>query len=684
MGGNVDGHDAFEIFEELFAEEEQSASPRQKGRGTLPAPLGEEEFYEIEYDSSPFPGAGKFVLKSSKIEAPPKDAVRERFDRMRDIARENRQFYFNSSKFYDRRVQQENSRIFFRQGVFMEDFEDDYEKSQSYSAYFPSYQTMGYEQLRTYFTWRTQVRLGNIEGTSLSYAFLYIYELINLIGVAEPKEGLERLLLFWDAFRVFDRTLDRYVPGWMKDYHIYYDLPGSFREFVKENNLGEYYPDLPEHEDRFDLLCSISKYDIRKSPFFAGGNEELVRNCFGSLMGKLEGVFAESGMSLDEFIFQPTKKMPEWIPFKGALLYPDLAQDDRRVVISEREIYICFQGRWTYNTTLTTESGKKLMGYVMKQMEAVLRKAVKYKHKLSANMDMVSPAVMEELERAGIDLGKTVEEGVLEFHREATKTVVRIDAGALERIRREALQTQEKLVVPEQEGPGGGSFMSSGGSVGESSDAGRALTGGNADLVGRVHIGGNADPAEEKQVSADLAGKMQTEEESGSGGITLTGAAVDSAREMYSVERKGSEGGAQLTATDSAGQTYAVRENRSLGQEDDPWKRFGNVLSEAELKALTFLLYKDGDKPPFDIKRSTSGGDGRYALWQEILSYKSVKQLADGQGIMLEVLMDGINEKAMDYVGDSLLDDDFIIYDDYIEQTEEMVEGVWQGRYLQG
>ena len=466
---------------------------------------------------------------------------------------------------------------------------------------------------------------------------------------------------------------------------------------MKENNLGEYYPDLPEHEDRFDLLCSISKYDIRKSPFFAGGNEELVRNCFGSLMGKLEGVFAESGMSLDAFIFQPTKKMPEWIPFKGTLFYPNLAQDDRRVVISEREIYICCQDRWTYNTTLTTESGKKLMGYVMKQMEAVLRKAVKYKHKLSADMDMVSPAVREELEGAGIDLGKIVEEGVLEFHREATKTVVRIDAGVLERIRREALQTQEKLVVPEQEGPGAGSFMSSGGSVGESSDAGRALTGGNADPVG----------------------KMQAEEESGSGGIARTVVAAGPAGKTCAVRENSSLGSAR-TAEDiePAGEICAEKEKDFAGevralerkdsawadctggengftdriyaaekasdQEDDPWKRLGNVLSEAELKALTFLLYKDGEKPPFDINRSIPGGEERHAAWQEILSYKSVKQLADGQGIMLEVLMDGINEKAMDYVGDSLLDDEFIIYDDYIEQTEEMVEGVWQGRYLQG
>ena len=38
--------------------------------------------------------------------------------------------------------------------------------------------------------------------------------------------------------------------------------------------------------------------------------------------------------------------------------------------------------------------------------------------------------------------------------------------------------------------------------------------------------------------------------------------------------------------------------------------------------------------------------------------------------------MDGINEKSMDCIGDSLLDDEFTIYDDYIEQVKGMVETI--------
>ena len=73
--------------------------------------------------------------------------------------------------------------LFWKQGKFMEDFEDDYDYRGEYIRYFPTYQSMNDMQLRGYFSWRTKVRRGVVEETSLSFAFVYIYELINQIGV---------------------------------------------------------------------------------------------------------------------------------------------------------------------------------------------------------------------------------------------------------------------------------------------------------------------------------------------------------------------------------------------------------------------------------------------------------------------------------------------------------------------
>lgn len=517
-----------------------------------------DEFYEIEYDACPLPGVGKFVRKSQKVEQPQRDEIRELFYQMRDIAHNYRTMYSSGNRFYDKRVQKENAWIFYKQGIFMKDFEDQFAKTVDYSSYFPNYQMMGYEQLRTYFSWRTKVRQGNVEATSLSYAFLYIYELLHNIGVADAQEGLDRLLFFWQAYRAFDQSLDKYVLRWLKDYHVYYDLQQSFKEFVRDNQLEAHYPELDEADNYFATFGAISKYDIRKSAFYTEDRAQMIQSCFEYTIGRLERVFEEYGIHFEESVFRPTKSMAMWDPFKGALFYHWKRQPDRKVVLSRKEVYVCSNNNWTCSAAVTTESGKKLIGYVMKQMEAVLRQVTKYKYKITADSDTVSHEAVKILRAKGVSLETVVTDAVREFYREVTKTVVKVDPGALSRIREEALITQEKLTVEEED-------------------------------------------------------------------EWLLGALVPSSDMQES---------------------SVPHQNAETATELNPWTHLKNALSEIETQALSILLNGTSD----------------------------IKQFADEHSIMLEVLIDGINEKAMDYVGDSLLDEEYNIYDDYAEQVREMVE----------
>ena len=542
--------------------------------------LDEGMYYEIEYDSTPMPGVGKFVLKTQKIAEPEKDEVRELFNRMRDIARDRRLSAFASSKFYQDKVRQENSEIFYKQGMFMKDFEDYYEETAEYKQYFPYYQMMGYRQLRTYFTWRTQVRKGIVGKTSLSYAYLYLYELLNNIGVADSQDSLDKLLFFWKQFRVYEPSLDKYVIRWLKDYHIYYDLPQPFHEFIKEKELTEYYPELADHEDRFELFCTISKYDIKKSVFYTEEHETLIRECLEYTLDKLTTIFSDNGIELESIIFFPTKSLTRWIPFRDALFFPCTQQRDRKVAFSSKEAYVCSEGQWFYQTALTTESGRQLAGYILKQMESVLRQAVKYKYKITAGIGMLHPMMIMKLESAGIALEQSITDAVKEFYREATKTVVTVDKGALAKIRREALETQEKLLVPE--------------------DAGETLS--MSLIVTEPPIVLEAPPSDLREsLLSDSMTKSETLHE-------------DLQFEMTPIS-------------------------------ESPWKDLKNALSQTEQEALQFILHGDAD----------------------------IRQFADEHNVMPEVLADGINEKAVDAVGDSLLDDEFNIYDDYLEQVREML-----------
>jgi len=57
-----------------------------------------------------------------------------------------------------------------------------------------------------------------------------------------------------------------------------------------------------------------------------------------------------------------------------------------------------------------------------------------------------------------------------------------------------------------------------------------------------------------------------------------------------------------------------------------------------------------------------------------LLEGADFKSFADSQGVMVEVLADGINEKAMDAIGDGLMDEEFVLYEDYIEEVRKLVE----------
>lgn len=563
----MDGYQADKKYEQLKIPDRRpgwedgvaQASPQAKANPHSP-PDG--LYYEIEYDACNIPGVSKFVLKAQKIEPLEKDGVRELLHRMRDIAREDRSVFLGDFSFFDRRVRQEDAKTFYRQGLFMKDFTDQYAQSAPYSAYFPYYQMMGYEQLRTYFTWRTEVRKGNVAETSLSYAFLYIYELLNNIGVEDPQEGLDKLMFFWKAFRAYHKTIDKYMLRWLKDYHIYYELAQSFKAFVDQNGLAAHYPGLAHTDDEFELFCAVSKYDIRKSAFFTGGNAKLSADCFRFLIERLRRIFAENGMDFDGSVFQPTKKISAWMPFQNALFYPWLKQKDRRVVLAENEIYLCSRNKWMFSTVPAGESGRQLVGYVMKRMESVLRKAVKYKYKLSANADAVEHAALGRLNEAGLSLENIIGDVVLAFYREATKTIVRVDHGALSQIRREALATQAKLIVPEP---------------------------------GETFVPAAAPPESALPVFADMHPFPLPDDEPASA--------------------------------------------------SDAWAGFKDALSAIEIGALSAAL----------------GGEAE------------IRKYAGECGVMPEVLVDGINEKAMDFIGDSLMDEGFFLYGDYKDQLKELV-----------
>lgn len=500
-----------------------------------------EKFAEIVLNTC---NSGVAVPVPQNIPSAP-DEKRTLFYEMRKIARQDMSFIGNPSK------------IFYYQAQMMQDFTDDFQSQVPFSFYYPYYQLMGYGQLRTYFTWRTKVRAGDIQSTSVSYVFMYIYELLACIGERDSETSLQKLMHLWQIYRKWDKTIDKYIIQWIKDFHIYYPLKKSFSEFASENNLEKYYPKVflytSERENSFDLYSSISKYDVRKSIFFTDETEKLISDCFYFLLWQLRKMCKARNIFFEDFVFYPVRREMEWKPFAGALFYPYLEQKDHTVALSEREVYTCRKNRWTYRSVILNDTGKGLVGYIMKEMESVLRKKLHYRYKINASPDMYDASLRKKMERLGINLPLVISKGVSEFLAVYNRKPVHIDTESVSRIRMEALKTQEKLIVAEDE---------------------------EADTV--VVHNPIQPPALHSTATAD----------------------------------------------------------------EDVWHVLGSSFTTTEQAAL-----------------------------QAVLQGQSVKSVADAHGIMLEVLLDGINEKSMDAVGDALLeiDETVTVYDEYKEKLMELM-----------
>ncbi|GFI55954.1 hypothetical protein IMSAG013_01005 [Clostridiales bacterium] len=484
-------------------------------------------------------GDGAAMPRPQRIR-PASDEKRTLFYEMRKIAYRDMSYIGNPSK------------VFYCQARMMEDFTDDFESQIPFSCYYPYYQLMGYGQLRTYFTWRTRVRAGDIRATSLSYVFVYIYELLACIGESDPQSSLQRLGNFWKTYRRFDKTIDKYLIQWIRDFHIYYPVKQSFSEFAAEQNLKKFYPRVfiysSNREDSFELYSDFSKYNIQSSIFFTEETRTLISDCFYFLLCRMRKQCREREKFFEDFIFYPVHKETEWRPFTGALFYPCLNQEDRTVTLSEREVYTCSGSKWTYHAGILTDAGRELIGYIMKEMESALRKKLHFRYKIHANADRCDPVVLQEMEALGIVFPQMISRCVEDFFNLRNRKPVHVDREVIHRIRTEASETQEKLIIPEDE-----------------------------------------------VILDHQAEKVETE-------------------------------------------PYTVFS-------EDVWSAFAAALTETETEALRVVLLEE-----------------------------NVKAFADAHGIMLEVLLDGINEKAMDTVGDTLLemDETVTVYEEYKEKLRNV------------
>lgn len=127
-----------------------------------------------------------------------------------------------------------SSKSFYEQALFMAGYADD-APIEPFYCFHPTYRQMPVAQLRSYFTVRKLLRQGKHPDVPESYLFVYAYETLMQIGVSTPDEGYEILSDLRENYPNMNPPKHPYLTEWLKDYTVWYGLTNRYAEcFAKE------------------------------------------------------------------------------------------------------------------------------------------------------------------------------------------------------------------------------------------------------------------------------------------------------------------------------------------------------------------------------------------------------------------------------------------------------------------
>lgn len=335
--------------------------------------------------------------------------------------------------------------LFLKQAKLLANYEDDYAFDREVLRYYPTYAALNDRELRAYFSWRTKLRKGTLQKTSLSFAFLYVYELLHMIGVGSPLEGYEALQSFRRDYGQLDSGICSYLDRWIRDYVIYYDLD--------PNLLGEHPQVLFDHsltvldnirqQEEGKAIYAIKQLAPRwlsRSKFYAAYPADCDRVIYRVLGNMWEHYHSRAKYGLAEQLFGRRSEYRVRL-FDGAVFCDWLKNRNREYALDECCVYRCRSGLWSVEKyPLPSRSGSKLE-QLLKTIDAVMREEYGYKHPIQAETETkwLLKLIREEVR------------ALLAEQKAAEAKKLRIDYSILDSIRREAAVTREKLTVEEEE-----------------------------------------------------------------------------------------------------------------------------------------------------------------------------------------------------------------------------------------
>ena len=333
---------------------------------------------------------------------------------------------------------QSRESIFVKQGKLLANYEDDYVYDRPVLRYFPTYQSLTDSELRGYFSWRTKLRRGNLQETSLSYAFLYIYELLNQIGVADPMDGYRKLTEFRDAYGALDDGILPYLNQWLMDYVVYYNLDAGLLADDPQVRFNRSIAVLEPWRRRSHPRGEAAVAEM-------AGALQILQGIPGGLRHRDRPGAAEDGGALRYPVQKDHGRAVFW------KLYPVSGDSVRlggfsqasgagQYTVDEKYIYRCHNGLWSVQKYSCIPHSNGKLGDVLKAIDAVMRECYDYGRPIQYKLETkwIIKIIQEEARN------------LLAEKKAAEEKKITIDYSRLARIRDDAAVTRDRLMVDEE------------------------------------------------------------------------------------------------------------------------------------------------------------------------------------------------------------------------------------------
>lgn len=335
---------------------------------------------------------------------------------------------------------------FYRQGKFMEAYEDHAPCRVYHTRYFPTYHDLNIRQLRGYFTWRTEARQGKIDSRGELYAYIYAYELLNDIGICSFIDGLEKLNQLKEVFQETGSQLVSHLNRWMLDYVIIHQIPRDLAMKVIPSILMDedqhlailHDPQNYTEEEVFHAFFSFASRNTQKSIIFQN-HQAKAKHLFASIWLYLAKNYQQDGQDLFTLCFGKKTKFT-WHPLSNAVYWSAFAKQDQFYSLNDARSYAYVDGDWYEERYDPLQINLSKIQGMLREIDRRLRQYLKVGHYLRKNPEelWVSPYIDQVLE----------EEKRRELEKQRPQ--IQVNFSQLDKIRQDALITRDQLLTEEE------------------------------------------------------------------------------------------------------------------------------------------------------------------------------------------------------------------------------------------